>query len=583
MSTNITTMRAAVYIRFSTDKQEDSPDRQRTTTGLATQSNRYVVVQEYVDEARRGWDDTRPGFRQLLADALAGRFDVIVVDECSRLSRSEPVEFFGEVVWPLKRAGVQLYSVAEGGLQDWNNLPGVLLSAVYQDRSAGESKKTAWRVTSNYLKLASEGRIDLGKPPYGYARVKHPDGRVTYVVDGENPSHAETVRFIFDAYANRDMSLRDIGRELERRGTPTPAGKRVWSQNCVGKILRDLKYAGYYVFNRKRQGKFYRLGPDGVEKAGELPTRSGMNDRDCWRVIPDHHEPLVPHALFERVQGLLRQNRTRTTPSPNRGEFLLGGLLVCGSCGGSMSGHREAKGKSASYRCTKAMATAQNHCRNNLVKEAEVLDHVLAALEGNFLSPEFLALCRKAAREMEEQTGGEKRVAALRGELATLEKDVLRARGRLAKVDDETFDFLTAQIAGWVARKKAIETELAQVNAPDIEQRLRKLFQQVEDELRNLRTSIRNKDQQLVRAAIRSIVASVEVGVERRLVGKRPRYFLVGGRVTLRTGELQGGSPRARSAPVTVPSEALLLTTRALGGEPGLPGGTATDNLSTAG
>ena len=68
----------------------------------------------------------------------------------ARLSRDEPVEFFGEVVWPLKQAGVQLDSVAEGGIQDWNNLPGVLLGAVYQDRSSGESKKTAWRVTGKY-------------------------------------------------------------------------------------------------------------------------------------------------------------------------------------------------------------------------------------------------------------------------------------------------------------------------------------------------------------------------------------------------------------------------------------------------
>ncbi len=86
-----------------------------------------------------------------------------------------------------------------------------------------------------------------------------------------------------------------------------------------------------------------------------------------------------------------------------------------------------------------------------------------------------------------------------------------------------------------------------------------------------------------MRAAIRSMVARVEISVERGLVGKWLRDFLEGGKVTLRTGEVLGDIPGARPAPVTVPSEAFLLTTRALGGEPGLSGVGATDNLSTAG
>ena len=72
---------------MSTDKQEDSPDRQRVSTNSAIDKQGFRFYREYIDEARRGWDDTRPGFRQLLADALAKKFDVIVVDERSPLPR----------------------------------------------------------------------------------------------------------------------------------------------------------------------------------------------------------------------------------------------------------------------------------------------------------------------------------------------------------------------------------------------------------------------------------------------------------------------------------------------------------------
>jgi site-specific DNA recombinase len=551
----------------------------------AIRQNGFTLHKEYIDEARRGWDDTRPEFRQLLSDAKAGKFDVILVDECSRLSRNEPVEFFGEVVYPLKRVGVRLYSVSEGGLQDWNNLPGILLSAVYQDRSAGESKKTAWRVTSNYQKLAGEGRIDLGKPPYGYKRVRNPDGRFSYIPDADNPSHAETVRFVFDAYANRDISLRDIDRELERKGVPTPAGKTVWSQNCVRKILRDMKYAGHFVFNRTRQGRFCRLGVDGVEQTTGQATKSAVNLRELWRVIPNHHEPLVPPDLFERVQDLLSRNRTRTTPAPNRGDFLFGGLLVCGACGGPMSGHRNGPGKPTFYRCTRAMGTAQNHCHNNLVKESEVLDHALGALEGMFLSPSFMSRCLKVARELEAGASDGKRIQHLRSELDGLDKDIARVRNRPAKVDDETFDFLNRQIGGWGEWKKELEAELAKATAPDIEDRVGQTFDRLKGELAQLRATAQCKDAGLLRAALRNIIEWAEVSVEKRLVGRvKHRYFLVGGRVMLRAGDrFDTDGPKAGVRRAQPHQRCRLVSTGIAEQEGEGAGADTTENLSLSG
>ncbi|HEY7309514.1 MAG TPA: recombinase family protein [Gemmataceae bacterium] len=555
---------AAIYIRMSTDKQEDSPERQRATTKQTIEREGFRFYREYIDEARRGWDDTRPGFRQLLADAQAKKFDIIVVDECSRLSRDEPLDFFAEVAHPLKKAGVRLYSVAEGGLQDWNNLPGVLLSAVYQDRSSGESKKTAWRVTTNYLKLSAEGRIDLGKPPYGYKRVwvdssgrvvhegTHPPEHVRRIrpsprLERGDPAEVRVVQFIFDAYANRDMSLRDIGHDLERRGILTPTGKRVWSQNCVGRILREMKYAGYYVFNRVRQGEFYRLGAEVVELAGGFETETGMNPRETWRIIPNHHEPLVSPETFARVQELLAANKTRTTPAPNRGDFLLTKLLFCGACGGPMVGHRNGPGKPAFYRCQRAMDTAQHHCQNNLVKESEVLDNILAALEEQFLDPRFLDLCVREAQKMDEETMDSRRVNALRAELTALDRDIDRARSRLAKVDDEEFEFLNGQIAGWKARKKEVEAELHQAGTPCLKKRTEELLHWLEGEIRRLRVAVQSKDRQCVRAVIRRIVDFVNVGVECRLVGKvKNRYFLVGGDIVVEDGTGKSASRSAR-------------------------------------
>src|SRR5581483_7727648 len=99
-----------------------------------------------------------------------------------------------------------------------------------------------------YVKLLD----DKGKP------VLDRNGDPVIVPDHAHPEHVRAVQFIFETYANRDLSYRDIARELQARGVPSPAGNAVWHANSVGNILRDAQYAGYYVFNRVREGRFYR-------------------------------------------------------------------------------------------------------------------------------------------------------------------------------------------------------------------------------------------------------------------------------------------------------------------------------------
>src|SRR5438105_225715 len=93
----LSTIRVAVYVRMSTDDQTDSPERQLEQVLPYCERKGYRIVGRYQDLAMRGWDDSRPEFQKLLRDAEAGMFDVIVVDEQSRLSRTEPVEFFAQV------------------------------------------------------------------------------------------------------------------------------------------------------------------------------------------------------------------------------------------------------------------------------------------------------------------------------------------------------------------------------------------------------------------------------------------------------------------------------------------------------
>jgi site-specific DNA recombinase len=539
---------AAVYLRMSMDRQEDSPERQRGAIAPYLAKNGLRLYKEYVDEARRGWEEDRAGFLRMIQDARKGLFSIIVVDELSRLSRFDPLDFLVQVAYPLRGAQVVLHSVLEGP-QSWDNLVGIILSAVHQDKSAGESKKTAYRVASLYRRLCVDGEIDIGRPPLGYKRVWVRDGVVLpanekgatprLVPDDDHPERPRAVRWAFEAYADRDLSLLDICRELESRGIETGRGKRVWRSGTLVRMLRNPRYAGFYVFGRTSMGKFHEVHGQEVKESPNArskgrPKRT-YHPQESWRVIANHHEALVGVELFMRVQELLSSNRKRTTPLRGRGDFLLTKLLICGACGGPMVGGRDRAGR-VIYQCSQARNLGT--CRLNTVREAEVVCRVIDTLECKFLNPAFLDRLREKVRELQRESSSEEAVARLRGERASLEKDIARVRGRLAKIADEgTFEFLSGQVASWVRRTKEIDAELEALGEPAHAEVVEDIIKEVSSSLWDLREAEQSGDREQLRVVLRKVTAAVKVDVAEEAygsAGKRFRYVLCGGEVVAR-------------------------------------------------
>lgn len=539
----------ATYLRMSMERQEDSPDRQRASITPYLARNRMKLYKEYVDEARRGWQEDRVAFLQLAEDAKKGRFQAIVVDELSRLSRFDPLDFLVKVAYPLREAGVALYSVLEGE-QNWDNLVGIILAAVHQDKSSGESKKTSYRITSMCRKMGVEGVIDPGRPPYGYARVYMKDGVVLsgklkgalpkLIPDAENPDRVRTIQYIFDAYVNRDMSLTDIGRELERRGVPTAQGAKFWNKVVLSAILRNPRYAGFYVFGRTSMGKYHQLHGEEVRESPNARLKQGQkvhrshHPKDCWTLIPDHHEALVSRELFDRAQDLLSTNRTRTTPLRGRGDFLFSKLIFCGACGGPMSGTRT-PAKRPYYRCSRASAVGV--CSPGNVYEDEILSHVVRAME-RVTSPEHTERCIAAANALDREAAADEATARLRAEVTSLTRDIDRGRARMAKVEDEgTFDYLSGQVAAWVRMRKESEEELEDAGKTGYVELASGVISDLRAMLWQLREWQVTNDRDRLRAILRQSVASITAHVVRLPPGPRGgrgRYELTGGRVVWR-------------------------------------------------
>ena len=84
-------MIGAIYSRFSTDKQNESSiaDQVRKCTEFASREG-MTVVHHYQDEGISGAAfGNRPGFQEMRDAAIAGEFDILLVSDTTRLSRSQ--------------------------------------------------------------------------------------------------------------------------------------------------------------------------------------------------------------------------------------------------------------------------------------------------------------------------------------------------------------------------------------------------------------------------------------------------------------------------------------------------------------
>ena len=104
-------MRIAVYLRFSSERQSASSleDQLRLCRALA-QRNGWTVVAVYEDAAMSGALRDRKGYLGLVADALSGRFDLVVAESLDRLNRD--LEETARLYKRLKFVGVGIHTVS---------------------------------------------------------------------------------------------------------------------------------------------------------------------------------------------------------------------------------------------------------------------------------------------------------------------------------------------------------------------------------------------------------------------------------------------------------------------------------------
>lgn len=319
-------IRAAMYVRMSTENQNYSTDHQRAKLAEYAASEGMSIVREYADEGKSGLDlKRRVGLQRLIADVQAGEADysVIIVYDVSRWGRFQEVDEAAYHEHTCRRAGIRVEYCAEQFQNDGSPFS-ALLKSMKRTMAAEYSRELSTKVFEAQRRFIQMGFKQGGSAGYGFRRVAitaqgirrmelaHLQ-RKTLVTDrvvllpGPDDEVA-LVRRIYSLYLDDGMGDASIAWLLTAEKIPSEFGGP-WSRGLVHTVLTNRKYDGSLIFNRR---------------SCKLSKPRTRNSPDEWIVNEGAIGQILAPGTFQRAQ-LERARRAQTF----RPEDLLRMLREC--------------------------------------------------------------------------------------------------------------------------------------------------------------------------------------------------------------------------------------------------------------
>jgi DNA invertase Pin-like site-specific DNA recombinase len=469
--------RYAFYGRVSTEDEQDptlSFPRQLTNAEhLVAESGGRIVAHYYdIESGTRAYADRGSGnvagfniaiprdggLADLLADAQRrpARFDRVIVESISRLSRNSSVAL--RVEDELHQAGVRLCAADEPLEESFGT---IVLRHVNIGIARGYHHELMVKSRQGLETSTRQGWHTGGVALYGYRFVTHDHPNPHKASRGNlkrtlelDPVRAPVVRAIYDAYLAGGVGLLQIrdrmNADLDRYPPPVPIAPTTalgrWSRSSIREVLRNPKYTGYQVWNRK------------ARKSGH----NRENAPEAW-IWSDEvaHPAIISREEYDAVQlraratSRSRQHVPATEARPRAlTNYLYRGLLHCGICGLRMWGnHRR---NSTYYSCQPTHQRSANipegHPKHVYLNEARLNDALLGFLGTALFGPkrrDYWERSLAVADEPGREAPAASRAAEIESEITDLERRLDRQVLNLEA--DEVTPSLRRRIAQRVA------------------------------------------------------------------------------------------------------------------------------------
>jgi site-specific DNA recombinase len=287
-------MRAALYARFSTDQQREASiaDQFRSCERTAKDAG-LTVTHKFEDRGISAGTSERWGYQEMLKAARAKLFDVIVVEDISRLWRNRSE--YGQRSAEFEDIGVHIVTcVGDDTRRDGYGL----VLGIKQALAEHARKEISYRTRRGLEGKALAGGSTGGRC-FGYRSATEVDD-----------AQAALVIWIFEQSA-AGISVRTIAQALNERLERAPLGG-IWRPSTISAILRNRRYLGEVIYGRTR----VKTSAADSRRISREPQPQPLVNRI------DRNLQIVPAELYRRVQAQLktacRTKRPDVSSSPAR-------------------------------------------------------------------------------------------------------------------------------------------------------------------------------------------------------------------------------------------------------------------------
>lgn len=276
--------KVAAYCRVSTqkDEQEESFEVQQDYyTDYIRKNPNWVLVKIYSDKHSATGVKNRPGFQEMMADAIAHQIDLLLVKSISRFARN--VVDCQIYLQRLKSYGCTVYFEKENIRTDDPTSSFVLslMSAVAQD----ESHSISLNVEMGYRSRYQRGEYNLGNNRIlGYDCIR---GKLVPNKD------ADIVRAVFSSFLE-GQTYREIAEEIQDMGAKTMRGKSRLSPETIRYMLGNETYVGDKLLQKQAPRDYLTKKPD-----PNIPYQPVY--------LSDDHEAIIDRETWNKVQEILQQ------------------------------------------------------------------------------------------------------------------------------------------------------------------------------------------------------------------------------------------------------------------------------------
>ncbi|HIF3981204.1 TPA: recombinase family protein [Listeria monocytogenes] len=361
-------LRVAAYCRVSTETEEQNSSYEVQVahyTEFIKKNTEWEFAGIFADDGISGTNTKkRDEFNRMIAECMDGNIDMVITKSISRFARNtlDCLQYIRQ----LKDKNISVYFEKEN--INTTDAKGEVLLTIMASLAQQESQSL-----SQNVKLGLQYRYQQGKVQVNHKRfmgyTKDEDGNLIIV-----PEEAEIIKRIYREYLE-GQSLVGIGRGLEKDGIFTAAGKPRWRPETIKKILLNEKYIGDALLQKTFTVDF--LTKKRVKNEGHVPQY----------YVENSHEAIIPKELFLQTQEELhRRSNIYTGADKNKriysSKYALSTITFCGDCGDiyrrvywNIHGRKEFV-----WRCVTRIEQGPEVCKNRTVKEAELYDAVMTAI-----------------------------------------------------------------------------------------------------------------------------------------------------------------------------------------------------------